>query len=1415
MRLSLKATDTEVDVQVSAADETVTIGDLFQAAGLSCELAALDADGYRCDPSTPLSALDLADGSVLVSPHSPSVGQGAEVAEMVCVAGPGTGRTFRFEAGTFDLCVVAPEDIRSASALFRLEIGRNGTVEVAGLSGGTAVFVDGQRATETLRPGSWVTVDGSVFRIAPIEPGRTRATARAGGRSAFVRPPRVIEPPVSEPVLIPKPPAEPRPPEPLSLLLLLMPIPAGIIMATLTKSPFYLIFTLLSPIMTVGRSVDGKRKMRKAKIENAEIWAADLAEFNEQLARRQAHAAEQAREARPDLGRLAEIARNGDPEMWRSRAGHPDFLRPVIGAGTTRWEPELIGNLSTPELQRAAEAGSQLPMTPVAANLLDGLAIGIIGPPIARRRLAAAVMSHLAVEHGPGDVEIAVLVSEESAPHWDFLKWLPHLVDESGSLRVATSIDDADRLANRTMPEPETNVYRPASKDLETPIPVFLVDSEPMVRAGVRPLASRFPRLSGRAVVLADTVDDLPAFCTSFVEIARDGSVSLTDVQRGRTTRGIIGAYAEERTSAEICRSLARFTDPESKTSVAQLPDFTKLKDILGIEHSTDALVESWADPPKGCRSLLGVAEHGPLHVEFLRDGPHALVAGTTGAGKSELLRSMIVSLAANYGPDKVTFVLVDFKGGGAFDVFQDLPHNVGVVTDLDEHLSGRALRCLQAELKYREHRLRDAGVSDLRDLPESDDPLPRLLIVVDEFATLAAELPDFLNSLVDVAQRGRSLGIHMVLATQRPTGVVDAKIRANTNLRIALRVQDDADSIDVIGARSAADIDRRHPGRAFARFGASELVGFQTALVTIESQEKAGPALHLDTFGLLARSTPTGDEPVFDGDGPDDLDNYVIAARGAATSLGIPDPRVPWPDPLPASLSAEALVAGANAAAQEADGTDADDATADGTADHRRWSAPFGLLDLPDEQCQRPAWWSGEDGNVIAYGIEPGAATAAVTTIVLGLAGSHDADGFHIYVIDFAGSLSPLRALPHTGGYVSGDDDERLLRTLQLVEAELDRRRRLVEEAQIPRIDADTRLDEPTPLTAVVIANYGAVLELFEEIGELGGPGRLAQIVRDGPSLGVFVFVASTSERDVPNRVAQQVETKLVLRMADPNSYMMFGLKTREVPELVPGRAIDIRTKTELQIAHYGGSDLRSWMEGRTWAAGRRGPAKVEVLEDEIPFDAVRHHSSVTTSSWHLSLGIGHGDLKPVGIDLRLGRHAVIIGPSGSGKTTALKTLAAAARASDPDAVIALATARREEWADLESPLGLTDIDYLLSDESDDAKGRRALILIDGHESATVPTEVLDQVTAQPMEGIHVVVTGRGESFRTPDAWLRAVVSHRSGIAINATPDNGDMFRCRFPSPKGLVPPGRAYVVNEGIPSLAQIALPTSPARR
>src|SRR5699024_4435634 len=311
-------------------------------------------------------------------------------------------------------------------------------------------------------------------------------------------------------------------------------------------------------------------------------------------------------------------------------------------------------------------------------------------------------------------------------------------------------------------------------------------------------------------------------------------------------------------TARTAARSLARALDPERDDTNRVLPARVDLVDLTGADRvETRAIGARWlaagTDPPP--LGTLGVGADGVAYVDLAADGPHALIAGTTGAGKSELLRSLIVSLALESSPDHLTFVLIDFKGGSAFDACARLPHTIGVVTDLDDHLANRALICLEAELRHREERLRAAAVSDLTEFRrrsglEDVDPFPRLVVIIDEFATLAAELPEFVDALVGIAQRGRSLGVHLILATQRPSGSVSDNIRANTALRIALRVQDRNDSDDVLQSPIAADLPRNRPGRSVVRFGPAELTTLQTAYVSGHALDPQRSALTIRRFG-------------------------------------------------------------------------------------------------------------------------------------------------------------------------------------------------------------------------------------------------------------------------------------------------------------------------------------------------------------------------------------------------------------------------------------------------------------------------------------------------------------------------------------------------------------------------------------
>ena len=493
----------------------------------------------------------------------------------------------------------------------------------------------------------------------------------------------------------------------------------------------------------------------------------------------------------------------------------------------------------------------ELDDVPVTTSLGPGQSLAIVGPH--GEAIARSLIVQLAAFTGPADWRLVVVADDPAA--WEWAAWLPHASTGCSSPTIVAA-DDGGRLADVL-----------AGLDDGDGRHVVVVTDRPDALSNRTGALRRFlaaaPSIAVVAVVRPDGV--VPPLCRGELRIGSrcigrwcPDLATIAAVPSRVHAAGISMAMA-----AEAARRLARIHDPEDPDGAAgACPTSVALSRVLsrrGLAAVDDsiAIAATWRVGEHGDgdtvrrghpRAVLGMTADGVVEIDLVRDGPHALIAGTTGAGKSELLRTLVAAMAASNSPDDLTFVLIDYKGGSTFDACADLPHTVGVVTDLDDRLAERALVSLEAELRRRERLLRAVGADDLDAFRAAggDRPLPRLVVVIDEFAALAADLPGFLPSLVGIAQRGRSLGIHLVLATQRPTGVVSDEIRANTNLRIALRLQDRADAVDIVGVADPASFPRGVPGRAMLRLGAGETVVFQTAHSSGEWRPSHGDGLRV-----------------------------------------------------------------------------------------------------------------------------------------------------------------------------------------------------------------------------------------------------------------------------------------------------------------------------------------------------------------------------------------------------------------------------------------------------------------------------------------------------------------------------------------------------------------------------------------
>ncbi|MBX7266598.1 hypothetical protein KIF24_11475 [Micromonospora sp. Llam7] len=1440
MRLSVRIEDrrpvrdlsaTTRDVSLGTVAPDVTVSELLDhlvgpvAARVAAGELVIELDGAEVPGDTQLADLPMWAGAELsvrlatpgFSADRSRGGQaGRPVVELSRVAGPDSGQTIELDHGTFAIGRCPDAGVRFGPVtrpLVHVETTPQARVTARPVDDDCPARVDGRDLTDDdsdadLLDGSYLRLGDTAFRVAPAAPADPPGSWPAPstpeaptGREPLIRTPRVASTAPAAQVPVPAAPAPASVPAPLSWLLLIAPLPIGVVMA-FVFSPFFLVMVAMTPMMALARWVESKHRAKKDAIRMATESAAAARQFGTDLDTTRTAVAAAARAAYPGLAGLVRRAVSGRG-LWEVRPGDADELRVVVGVGARPWLPELGRRgaeelAGRPELGEALAERSRLSDVPVHVNLRDRSGLGIVGTGTAARSAVAAVVLDLVTRHGPADLALALVVQPDRLAAWDWLKWLPHLNGDDGTLRVAVDPAATEQLLTRLAAD-----TAPATRAAATVAggagaggtgathTVVVVDADDLLTGRVASLLGRLARGSGRALVVSGRTERLPSVCRSFLVLGPEDTADLTDAVTGERTSGLLAVRAADGVCGRAARALARWTDPEQAVAAALLPAHARLVDLLrtvasgpnGLGRPVEdldplSIGEWWRRGLSGMQATIGMTERGPLTVDLHSDGPHGLVVGTTGSGKSEFLRTVVASLACAHSPDALTFLLVDFKGGGAFDACAALPHTVGLVTDLDEHLAARALRCLRAELRHRERRLREAGVSDIGDLVAPDPPLPRLLIVIDEFATLAVELPGFLAALVDVAQRGRSLGIHLLLATQRPQGVVDGKIRANTNLRVALRVQDEADSRDVLGTRQAADIDRRRPGRAYVRLGAGEVIGVQTALVSAATPRGSRERIEVAPFTLLADREATVREEQADGV-PTDLGRLVTAMADAAGRGGYPRPRVPCPPPLPQEVDAWSLAAGVDV---------------DGTG-----PVPLGLVDLPDEQRSDVWCWAPETGGTLVLGADATATGAVLATACLSLARHRAPDRQRIFVLEGLGTgLGTLAGLPHVTATVGVDDGERLARVLDQVDAEIAHR----------RVSRSTGPD-----VLLVVAGWDALVEGAERagIGEVGA--RLERLLRDGAPVGIRLLISASHDRGVPGRVLAQLPTKLCLRLADTNSYTGLGLRARDVPELTGLRAIDIQTRREIQIGRHG--DGRP---GALAAAVARVAADypdavpaptVTVLPELVPAGEVLSSSTAGGPVWRLGVGRHYRDLSVATLALGPGMHAVVAGPAGSGRTGVLRLLAAAARASAPDAQVLVVAAEPDAWIGAQ----VSEVAGGFSELTNKPTAGRSLLLVDGIESLPDAGPALDRLLPGLPAGVHVVAAGRTDAFRGMQPWQRAVTMSRTGLLLRPAPDDGEVLRVRLPREAPLRPlPGRGYLVEAGGLAQVQVAFLAQP---
>ena len=933
----------------------------------------------------------------------------------------------------------------------------------------------------------------------------------------------------------------------------------------------------------------------------------------------------------------------GGRRMWERRPDDPDFGRVRIGLGGQCLSTPLItpdlGAVAQPdpvtsmELRRLIRRRSMVPDLPVSIALKEIAVITVSGDPLATRSLLRALICQLAVMHGPRDLRIAAAVDPITAADWDWLKWLPHhqhsyAADDGGPARLTyNSLSSAES----------------ALANCDGIHAMLLIDGG-LVTGAERLFAPR--GIPGVTVVdLTASCDDVAALhlVVSDDELSVRGDVGDEALTRPDTmTLGQALACARRMSPyhpAEVTAEGAMRISPSLGWS-----ELMGIADVGGLDPAV--IWRSTRGPEQILRVPIGVSERGqPIELDVKEAaangmGPHGLCIGATGSGKSEFLRTLTLGMITAHPPDTLNLVLVDFKGGASFLGFERAPHVAAVITNLadEAHLVARMRDALAGEITRRQELLRAAG--NFANIAEYEraragraalTPLPALLIVVDEFSELLSQHPDFIDLFIAIGRLGRSLGMHLLLASQR---VDEGRLRgleSHLSYRVCLKTFSAGESRSVLGVPDAYHLPNT-PGSAYLKTGSGDPLRFQTAFV---SGPCDGPT---PRFGGLAAAPA----PMLFTAAPMGCTRYgdeKPAKRSPASSRTVLDtvldrvegrgsPAHPvWLPPLTESPELDLLRGRAGARIPLA--------------------VPIGLVDSPFEQRRDllVAQLAGAAGNVAVVGGPRSGKSTALRTLILSLAEAHDPRDVQFYCLDFGGgALSSLRPLPHVGSVAGRCDVDLIRRTVVQLESLLRAR-----EARRSSPDSITSTD-PYGDVFLVIDGWAALRQEFDAI-----EASITALAAQGLSYGIHVVVSASRWAEIRPALKDQVGTRIELRLGDPAESEMDRKRARQLAQSPPGRGIT-RDGREFVIA-VPRFDAATADRLRTRYGGRVAPP-IEVLPERVDYEVVLARSRGPRTATQILVGIGETELEAVAMDFAAEAHLVILGQGECGKTATLRTL-------------------------------------------------------------------------------------------------------------------------------------------------------------
>lgn len=942
---------------------------------------------------------------------------------------------------------------------------------------------------------------------------------------------------------------------------------------TMTMLYFSAPMTLIGVLMSVIRYRGEKKKhfaTQQLRLEKYDTY------LDEQIEKIEKCTKEQRRiltEDAPSVQQCVHLAEGPDRKLWDRGMRDTDFLTLRLGTGTVSasitikyakrmlsLEEDALADRPT----QIAEKYREVSDCPITIDLGKHPTCGIIGDRQACISLGKNLIIQATAHHSYDDLRIVVLCDAGETETWAFSRWLPHLFDDTRSQRfIANSpaqqkklLDGLEEILSQRwadVSEENQGTYKNGIRPFYLFVCASLSVSSHTI---MRYLTANDRRLGAGAVFLFDRIEDLPKESFYIVDLSAK-PYQVYEQEQASEKKSFSLDYLAPEQYERYARLMAPIRiDVEGgkvglPTSISFLQGYQAQRpQMLGLE-------KYWhnAMPEQGMAVPIGVRENGEIFLFDIHEkhhGPHGLIAGMTGSGKSEMVQSWILSMAVHFPPEAVSFVLIDFKGTGLLLPLRNLPHLAGSISDLDTSI-GRNLIALENELTRRKTILDQHQVNNISAYRrllrqgKASEPLPYLFLVIDEFAEFKVQFLDFMQVVNRVFAIGRTLGVHIILLTQKPASVVDDKMIANTRFRWCLKVASSADSRDMLHHPDAAKI--TNPGRAFIQVGEDEVYeevqsfwsGAPYNPYRDLSMQRETKVCVVDLYGNRLCYEP--EKTTGYRSEKNEIDAVVECIDDYCRKNQVSRARAIWTSKLPEQLQLKDVLQIA--------------------FDGEKWSeteqglrVTVGLLDDPRSQSQYPFYFNlSEDGHIAIYGAPGSGKTTLLHTVAMSIALSYSPDMVHIYMMDFGGgSLNLFCDIPHVGGVAVAGDDERMLKLADMLTTELKRRRKEI--ASLGFVSAQSYREatgKDMPYIVLLLDNFVPVLEMYPDL-----EGTLQSIAREGSSCDIYIVMTTGGPNTIPYRISQNFKASIALHMADSMDYAGIVGKTNGlVPENFPGRGL------------------------------------------------------------------------------------------------------------------------------------------------------------------------------------------------------------------------------------------------------------------